>query len=120
MIKILGKYLDVFWKPETKVSTKNILFLIPVYYLLILFFAYLPSLVDYEIIKTFSFIPMFVSFGCLLWLVVILPLNIAKNKGLITNEKQLNGWYFYLFFAYPVALVHTIFATNKLKSSSTP
>ena len=115
MIKILKKYLNVFADHETSVPTKNILLLMPVYYFLILFFAGLPTYVDYEIIKTYAFIPMFLSGIFLLVLVVSLPLNIAKNKGLLTTEKQLSRWYLYLFLAYPIALVHTIIATNKLK-----
>ena len=113
MLKILKKYLNIFADHETSVPTKNILLLMPAYYFLILFFASLPTYVDYEIIKTYAFIPMFLSGIFLLVLVVSLPLNIAKNKGLLTTEKQLSRWYIYLFLAYPIALVHTIIVSKK-------
>ena len=80
---------------------------------LVIFFASLPEFVDYEIIEDFSFIPMFLSGIFLLLLVVCLPLNIAKNKGLLKTEKQLTTWYIYLFLAYPIALIHTIIVSKK-------
>ena len=113
MLKNLKKYIYIFVDHETSVPTKNILILIPVYYFLVIFFASLPEFVDYKIIEDFSFIPMFLSGIFLLVLVASLPLNIAKNKGLLRTEKQLTRWYLYLFFAYPIALVHTIIVSKK-------
>lgn len=42
------------------------------------------------------------------WLIAVLPLNIAKEKKLITNNKQQNIWLAYCFLAWPIALVHSI------------
>ena len=116
MKKKFSEYIGVMTEFETKVPTKNILLLIPIYSLSMFFFIYLPSFLDYEIIKTYSFIPVFISMGCVAWLTAIIPLNIAKNKGLITNEKQFIRWLLYLMLAWPIALIHVIFTTNKLKS----
>jgi hypothetical protein len=42
------------------------------------------------------------------WLVAVLPLNIAKEKKIIVNNKQQNIWLIYCLFAWPIALIHSI------------
>ena len=42
------------------------------------------------------------------WLVAVLPLNIAKEKKIIANNKQQNIWLIYCLFAWPIALIHSI------------
>ena len=42
------------------------------------------------------------------WLVAVLPLNIAKEKKIIVNNKQQNIWLIYCLLAWPIALIHSI------------
>jgi len=47
------------------------------------------------------------------YLIAVLPLNIAKEKKLINNNKSLNKWIAYCLFAWPVALVHSLLEKKK-------